>query len=381
MKRILKEIKDIFWRCYFYRYDYFCGSNTIWETIQVFWFIVKNFNFLVRGKYIKEYESRIAKETGFKYAVSFGAGRQALFAILRGIGLKDDPVYRPVQLQAYTCKAVPQAILAAGGDPDYTDIDSETYCMNLENMYPILWAIIYQHTFGNWGDYYGVAEKAKEFGIPLIVDMAHTIRNFRYQTPPLAAFISTDHTKFINTNGGGVALTNDKDLYWPMRGIQEAAAVRTKRWALWCALTFIVEVIMTHPRLYWFMKPIRHIMNRLGMFSFSKEEGPKPAQWTNVQAYIGLLQLDKLEKNKAHRQELCDSPYALRCTIERNVELPDKYFTRGEWFNQPVFGGEGGYISGSCPNAERACKEVGTIPIHPRVKAKHLRKWGWEGCK
>jgi dTDP-4-amino-4,6-dideoxygalactose transaminase len=51
----------------------------------------------------------------------------------------------------------------------------------------------------------------------------------------------------------------------------------------------------------------------------------------------------------------------------------------GEWFDQPLHQcpvplAVYDYIEGSCPEAERAVREVVNLPIHPRVSERHGTK-------
>lgn len=388
MKRIIKELKDVVWRRHLYRYDYFCGTNTIGEALRVLWFMWWSYTQWVEGSYkdyLRKFEKAVAEATGYKHAVAFGAGRQALFAILQGLRI-NRAGSQYVQLQPYTCVAVPDAITVAGGIPDYVDIESGSPCMDPDKLREAikgrknLWAVIFQYTFG-MGNPYFINMAAKEANVPVVMDMAHTIQK---RVKGVAAFVSTDHTKFINANGGGVALTDDPELASYLAKAQAGATKKTRLWALWCALTFVFEVIITHPRLYWFCKPLRHAMNRLGLFSFSRNPGCSPARMTNIQAFIGCMQMAKLEANKAHRHDLtgCNGG-KLRFVLDKEIadRVPDKYFTRGAWFDEPVFGGHGGYKQGECPAAEMACKNVGTLPIHPRVNREHFKRWGLKVTK
>jgi hypothetical protein len=80
---------------------------------------------------IEEYEKKFSKVVGTSYAISFGAGRMAFFAILKAIGLeKDDEVIIP----AFTCVVVPNAIIYCGALPIYVDIDPETFNIDVNKI-------------------------------------------------------------------------------------------------------------------------------------------------------------------------------------------------------------------------------------------------------
>jgi dTDP-4-amino-4,6-dideoxygalactose transaminase len=143
----------------------------------------------------------------------------------------------------------------------------------------------------------------------------------------------------------------------------------------------MMEVTITHPRIYWLLKPLRHLLDRARIFYFFREENKKdkpakyPAQFTNVQAFIGLMQLEKIKNNRIHRIGLCGCPI-LRLPVKEWQKGMERYFVRGRWFDSPIFGCKdfelAGYRWESCPNAERACKQIGNLPVHPRVRKEHF---------
>src|SRR3990167_6416394 len=57
---------------------------------------------------------------GAKHAYTFNSGRSSLYTILKALDLKEGD---EVLVQAFTCNAVPNPVLWAGGKPIYVDID------------------------------------------------------------------------------------------------------------------------------------------------------------------------------------------------------------------------------------------------------------------
>lgn len=383
MNRVLTEIKNVFWRRHLYCYDYFCGTNTMGEVGRVLRFLLTRPFRIVDGPFIDEYERKIARETGFKFAVSFATGRHALYAILAGMERQEGK--DEILIQAMTCVTVPDAIRYAGYRPSYVDVGPHF------NMDPAKFGIglraraaIFQATFGWWDGLPEIAEKCLKAGAFLIIDSAHTVG-----PPPVrpdAMFLSTDHTKFISTHQGGVALTDDDRLCATLHAIQGTECCRPS-WleTAWIALSFAVEVTITHPRIYWLLKPLRHLLDRAGILRFFRGENspdrPKryPVRFTNIQALIGLMQLEKLEENRKHRERLAGYGGLLRKPVFRHPKATDKYFVKGRWFDFPVFGcrsleelTRAGYRR-SCPSAELHGRVISNLPIHPRVKEKHFR--------
>ena len=65
----------------------------------------------------------------------FWKGRVALFALLRAIGLKSSD---EVVLPAFTCVAVPNAVMYADAIPRYVDIDPDTLTMDVAAIEAVL---------------------------------------------------------------------------------------------------------------------------------------------------------------------------------------------------------------------------------------------------
>src|SRR5258708_38627216 len=82
----------------------------------------------VTGSAISSLEQWFRQYFDVSYAVSFASGRGALYAILKGLGIEEGD---EVILQAFTCVAVPNAVLWAGAKPVYIDVtDSLTLDTN-----------------------------------------------------------------------------------------------------------------------------------------------------------------------------------------------------------------------------------------------------------
>ena len=80
---------------------------------------------------VERWHRLFAQQCQASSAFSFAAGRMAFYAILRALEIQPgDEVIIP----AYTCVAVPNAIVFAGGTPVYADIDPDTFNVNVEDV-------------------------------------------------------------------------------------------------------------------------------------------------------------------------------------------------------------------------------------------------------
>ncbi|RLB09482.1 MAG: hypothetical protein DRG39_07515 [Deltaproteobacteria bacterium] len=386
--RILKELRDVFWRRHFFQYDYFCTTNTLSEC----WLVVKALlkrEPLKDGRYIRLYEKEAAKVMGCKYGYSFATGRQALYAILKALGIGEGD---EVLIQAFTCVVVPRAVMYAGAIPVYVDIDRKSFNMDSEQIRQHIGsrtkAIIVQHTFGRAAEIGYIQEIADYYGLFLIEDCCHAV-GCKWHGKPLgsfgdASFYSSDHTKMISTSTGGVAFTNSERV---AKRIEENRGSYLSNFTILRILfTFIVETIITHPRLYWCLKLLRECLNRTKILYFfrdeNSEERPRnyPARFSNIQALIGLSQLRGLEDNLAKRAKCSGEgvPLLRKALVVESEEARDllikndKYFVAGCWYNSPVFGCEDlssvKYKVGSCPVAEEVSAKVVNLPTHHTIR-------------
>ena len=147
----------------------------------------------------------------------FYRGRVALYAMLKGLGVgKGDDV----ALQAFTCLANPEAIIAAGAKPVYVDVEENGYNMNPADLNDKITAktkaIIVQHTFGIPADIEHIKGISEERDIPVIEDCCHTLNSTyngqRVGTFGAGAFYSYEWGKPIVVGIGGSALIHHQSL-------------------------------------------------------------------------------------------------------------------------------------------------------------------------
>jgi len=384
IKQIINSIKEIFIRRHFYQYDFFCGSNTIDEC----WMIIKeifNGTNIVRGNYIEKYEELAAKVMGAKYAYSFVTGRHALYSILKSLDIGEGD---EVILQAFTCVVVSNSIIYCGAMPIYCDIDSKTYNMDIKQIESHITkrtkTIIIQHTFGKPADIGQVKRIIGKKNIAIIEDCAHSVGITKLQGD--AGFYSSDHTKVISTSTGGMAFTNDDELAVKISNNRRNHLSYFR--ILQIIFTFIIEVTITHPRIYWLLKPLRHFLDKIRIFYFfrdeNKEEKPKncPLRLSNIQSFIGINQLNNLQANLRHRKSIVGKEPLLRLSMLKQAISKfnniNKYIVIGKWFNSVIFGCKDfdrvKYIKGSCPNAEYISKYIINFPTHQRVQKGKLNR-------
>lgn len=363
---------------------------------------------------IREYERQFAECCGVNHAVSFGAGRMALFAILEvlGIGAGDEVI-----IPAFTCVVVPNAILYRGARPVYVDIEPQFFNIDVTKVEraitPRTKALYAQHTFGIPCDVDALRELGRRHGLPVIEDAAHALGAV-YRDRPIGsltevAFVSTDHSKVINTHLGGMALTNDEEYATRLRQVQAATPFLDQRTTRRLIRSFLIEYLCFSPKVLWVGRTIHAILARTGFLFYFVDElmttkptaYPYPNRLSSAQARMGLSQLRNLKCNRKHRQQIAEwleqvigwnrmAPDELNDAtwlrysflVQERTEFESKLadrFDLGIWFTSVASGRETelelvGYAAGSCPVAEDAARHIVNLPTHLRIPLKAIQR-------
>jgi dTDP-4-amino-4,6-dideoxygalactose transaminase len=182
---------------------------------------------MLDGKFTDQFEKSIAKLTERRYACSVGSCTQALIFALRAV----DNEYRELHnhrnkilIPAQSFIATVNAVLEAGFDPVFCDVDSRTGLLDI-NRIPVhadeIAAIMYVNLFGNVLDQerlISYMEMFSERKIPVIEDAAQSFGAY-YRGVPSGKLgdvscLSFDPTKNLNNYGsGGMILTDDPAIW------------------------------------------------------------------------------------------------------------------------------------------------------------------------
>ena len=185
------------------------------------------------GKFVDQFEARLAEFTGAKYVVAVVNGTAGLHICLKLAGVKaGDEVLIP----ALTFVATANAVAYCGAIPHFADGDERTLgldpfkleeylneiaeirgneCFNKETGCRIK-AIVPMHTFGHPVDLDALAQACERFSIVMIEDAAESLGSYYKGCHTgnwgrLSA-LSFNGNKVITTGGGGAILTNDESL-------------------------------------------------------------------------------------------------------------------------------------------------------------------------
>ena len=361
------------------------------------------------GKWISAFEKKVTDLLGVRYAFTFSAGRMALYAILEALDIGDGD---EVILPGYTCVVVPAAIIYAGANPVYVDVSEEDYNIDVTKIEAKITdktrAIIMQHTYGNPSNAGAIRQICNRHNLVLIEDCAHTLgifdRGGMLGTMGDVGFFSTDQTKFISTSVGGVATTDNELIGQRLKRVYENTPFLSKRDILRILFQFIAVNVSYHPQIRFLGRYLFTVYSLLGLTFFmtnyseikKPDSYPYPARMSNVQAKIGISQINNLSENIEHRnaiflkyQEIFKD-FKLKNTSDAPLRFVLEVSNRDEWIESlsPVLEVESWYDScaqgkrenleeieyknGECPVAEEVTKRIINFPTHLKVRPRDV---------
>jgi len=223
-----------------------------------------------QGEYINRFEENFSNYCDSKYGVAVSNGTVALHLALITLGIgKDDEVIVP----DLTFAATINTVLHANATPVIVDVENDSWCIDPKEIEkaitPKTKAIIPVHIYGQSCDMGAIMKIARKYNLKVIEDCAEA-HGAMYDGKKVGSFgdigcFSFFGNKVITTGEGGMCVTNNLELYEKMRVLRDHGMSKTKRY--WH------DVIGYNYRM------------------------------TNLQAAIGLAQLERIEDIHQNRRK------------------------------------------------------------------------------
>ena len=199
------------------------------------------------GKFVNEFEHKVAEYTGIKYAIATVNGTAALHISLKLSGVEQGT---EVITQSLTFVATCNAIRYCGAKPVFIDVDRSTlglspqslenflekycelrddgYCWNKSSGRRIV-VCLPMHTFGFPVQLDEIKQICNRYNINLVEDAAESLgslyKGHHTGGGGKLSAISFNGNKIVTTGGGGMILTNDEDLAVRAKHITTTAKV------------------------------------------------------------------------------------------------------------------------------------------------------------
>ena len=242
------------------------------------------------GEKVNQFENEVAKFTGSKYAIATVNGTAALHVAIKLAGVKPGD---EVISQALTFIATCNAIIYAGAQPIFIDVDLDTMGLSPEALNCFLdenaekrvdgtynkvsgkkiSACVPMHTFGFPCRISEIAMICADWDIALIEDAAESLGSFvnsrHTGTFASMATLSFNGNKVITTGGGGMIITDDPELAKQAKHITTTAKI-------------------SHP------------------YEFVHDEVGYNYRMPNLNAALGCAQMERLEESLTIKAELAN---------------------------------------------------------------------------
>ena len=223
------------------------------------------------GPFVRRFEEGMAELCRRKHGIAVTNGSAALDIAVAALQL---PIGTEIIMPAFTIISCAAAIVRAGCVPVLVDADPVTWNMNVEDIEKKITkrtgAIMVVHIYGLPVDMDEIIVTARKYGLKIIEDAAE-MHGQTYDGKPCGSFgdISTFSfypNKHITTGEGGMIVTDDDNL---------------------------AELCRSYRNLFFPTKERRYIHDELGW----------NCRMSNIQAALGVAQLEKLQEHIALKRE------------------------------------------------------------------------------
>jgi len=235
------------------------------------------------GIYIREFEQKWAAYCGKKFGVAVSNGTVAIEIAISCLRLNPgDEVIMP----SFTIISCAQAVTRANAVPVLVDCDPETWCMDVNQVEAKIThktrAIMPVHIYGHPVDMAPVQDLAAKYHLVIIEDAAEA-HGGEYRGQKCGSFgdlscFSFYANKIITTGEGGMVLTDDEDQAEYLRSLRNLCFKKERR--------FYHTEIGNNYRL------------------------------TNIQAAIGLAQIERIEQSISHKRWMASKYFEQLHTLD-----------------------------------------------------------------
>lgn len=273
-------------------------------------------DYLTQGPAVPLFEERVCNHVGARYGFAVNSATSALHiaCLALGLGPADRLWTSPV-----TFVASANCGLYCGADVDFVDIDPQTYNLCPERLEEKLLeaeksdalpkVVVVVHLTGQSAQMADIHELSRRFGFSIIEDASHAIGG-KYQGDFVGCCRYSDVTvfsfhpvKIVTTAEGGLAVTNNPAIAERLELLRSHGITRNP------------ELMTRTPDGPWYYQQIE-----LG-YNF---------RMTDIQAALGLSQMERLDQYVGRRNELADRYDELLSAlpVATPTQHPDSYSAR-----------------------------------------------------
>lgn len=240
------------------------------------------------GPFVKQFEEKMSASVGRKYGIAVANGTAALEVAMQAIGIEEgDEVIMPT----FTIISCAMAVTKLGAKPVLVDSDIHTWNMNVDEIEGKITdrtkAILVVHLYGLPAEMDRILTLARKYNLKVVEDAAE-MHGQTYNSKPCGSFgdISTFSfypNKHITTGEGGMVVMDSEELAERCRMLRNLC----------------------------FRRDVRYVHDEIS----------DNYRFTNLQAAVGLAQLERIDEFVVKKQEM-GRFYTERLSDIEGIKLP-----------------------------------------------------------
>jgi dTDP-4-amino-4,6-dideoxygalactose transaminase len=322
----------------------------------------------ILGPAVEKLEEEVAAVCGARWGVAVNSGTDALLLALlaAGVGPGDEVVTTP-----FTFVATTEAIVHTGARPVFADIDPDTFHLCSQAacaaVGPQTKALMPVDLFGQMADRWALTAIAEENGLQVVWDSAQAI-GATFNGKPIGACAGTSILSFFPTKNlgafgdGGMVLTNDEAVRDRVRRLRfhGSGGGYFYRELGYCSRLDAIQAAILRVKLKrlpeWTEARRRHAKKYSELLAGTRAALPKASPHCGHTYHQFTIRHERRDELRAH--------------------LGGRGIDTGIYYPSPLHLQEAcrefGAREGDFPHAERAAKEVLSLPVHPELTDEQL---------
>jgi perosamine synthetase len=325
------------------------------------------------GPRVLDFEKEFAKYVGAKHAVAMTSGTAALHAAMLITGIKPgDEVVVP----SFTFHSTAEVVLLCGAQPVFADIDPDSYTVTADTVESVLTrntkAIVPVHLYGLPADLDPLKKLARDRGVALIEDAAQA-HGAEYKGSMIGSIgdmtcFSFYAGKNMTTGEGGMVTTNDDDYSEKLRMVRTHGEQRPY-WPVTAGHNYRMSELLAAIGLAQLRKLPLFLERRRKNAEFLGEKvgvlgkviPPKEPEGRKHAWYVYTLRLRGANAGKRNK--------VIEKLRSKNIEAAVYY--ESPLHMLPLYR-ELSTTRRPLPETEKACRQVFSLPVHPRLEEHEL---------
>ncbi|MFO7791588.1 MAG: DegT/DnrJ/EryC1/StrS family aminotransferase [Candidatus Saliniplasma sp.] len=330
---------------------------------------------IASGPKVEEFEDDFSEYIGVEHSIALNSGTSALISSLlaAGVGKGDEVIVTP-----YSFVSSVTSVILVGAEPVFVDISYDTLCIDPDRIEDSIdektKAIIPVHLYGQPADMSRINEIAEEKDLVVLEDSCQA-HGAEYEGRKVGGMgdvgcFSFYATKNMMSGEGGMVTTDDEEIAEKIRMIREHGRTDDGDGYKMPGYNFMMTDVEA----------------ALGIEQLKKLDDINEKRRKNANILHDGLESEeeagKLERPlEAEGTKHVYHQYALKLGEEKRERVVNAMRKAGmgvrEGYQRPIYKEEAVDKDIELPMAEKACKEVVWLPVHPQLEAAHMRRMSW----